>query len=29
MFDSLFAEPTPSLLEQREIARRYANGHGH
>jgi len=29
MFDSLFAEPTQSLLEQREIARRYANEHGH
>jgi pyruvate dehydrogenase E1 component alpha subunit len=29
MFDSLFAEPTPGLLEQRETARRYANGHGH
>ena len=29
MFDSLFAEPTQSLLEQREMARRYANRHGH
>jgi 2-oxoisovalerate dehydrogenase E1 component alpha subunit len=29
MFDSLFAEPTPSLIEQREMARRYAGEHGH
>jgi pyruvate dehydrogenase E1 component alpha subunit len=29
MFDSLFAKPTRSLLEQRETARRYANEHGH
>jgi hypothetical protein len=29
MFDSLFAEPTPALIEQRAMARRYANKHGH
>jgi pyruvate dehydrogenase E1 component alpha subunit len=29
MFDNLFAEPTPGLVEQREMARRYANRHGH
>jgi hypothetical protein len=29
MFDSLFAKPTRNLLEQREMARRYANKHGH
>jgi TPP-dependent pyruvate/acetoin dehydrogenase alpha subunit len=29
MFDSLFAEPTLNLLEQRETARRYANKNGH
>jgi len=29
MFNSLFAEPTPALVEQRETARRYANKHGH
>jgi pyruvate dehydrogenase E1 component alpha subunit len=29
MFNSLFAEPTPALIEQRAMARRYANKHGH
>jgi 2-oxoisovalerate dehydrogenase E1 component alpha subunit len=29
MFDNLFATPTKNLLEQREMARRYANKHGH
>jgi 2-oxoisovalerate dehydrogenase E1 component alpha subunit len=29
MFDHLFARPTRSLLEQREVARRYANKHEH
>jgi len=29
MFNSLFAEPTPALVEQRTVARRYANKHGH
>lgn len=28
MFDSLLAKPTRSLLQQRDIARRYANRHG-
>jgi 2-oxoisovalerate dehydrogenase E1 component alpha subunit len=29
MFDSLFAKPTGNLLEQREVARRYAQKHEH
>jgi 2-oxoisovalerate dehydrogenase E1 component alpha subunit len=29
MFDHLFARPTRSLLQQREVARRYANKHEH
>jgi pyruvate dehydrogenase E1 component alpha subunit len=28
MFDNLFAKPTRNLLQQREMARRYANKHG-
>jgi hypothetical protein len=29
MFEHLFARPTKSLLQQREVARRYANKHEH
>jgi hypothetical protein len=29
MFDHLFAKPPKSLLQQREIARRYANKQEH
>jgi 2-oxoisovalerate dehydrogenase E1 component alpha subunit len=29
MFDHVFAKPTKGLLQQREVARHYANKHGH